>query len=861
VTAAAPSPLVGRDNELATLRSLYERAASYHAPQLVMVVGHQGTGKSRLVDELARALPPEARVYRGRAEAGVPYSAIASLLRDRVGGSDAARFRAAVEAVFGDARVGELTTFLGTLAGLSGGDSPFLGAFEGSAGQVDTIARAVLKRFVDLDAAAGPLVLILDDLQVADDATLELVDELGEGLAGVPVLLVCCARSELLVRRPGFGQAAGDMTRVELTNLAPESAAEMLRAILGPYGHVPDELVEDAAAMTGGNPFYLEEWVRLLVAEGALDTTATPWRLDAAAAAQVELPISVEQAIEARIAALGPNERALLEKASITGNVFWVSAIVALTRLEDGAAADVGHRGWHDDGLKAAILRRIDRLAEKDYVLRLPPEDSSIRGDVEVVFKHNLERELIFKMIDADRRRRYHRVAAQWLEVKLADRPQQQSEEQLEFLGQLHEGGGDARRAALALVAAGDKARLRYANSQAVDFYQRALALLDEDDVLPRLDALHNLGTVLVLVGRTDEAADRFHEMLRLAWLFDHPSKAGAAHGRIGRIYRLRGDYDTAMAHFSQARELFEKAQDRRGVAGALDDTGMVAWMRGEYPAALEQHRQALAIRRTLGDKRSIALSLANIGRVQLDMGAFAAALERFREALDLRRAIGDRPGVVSSMIDLGAVHEADGKLETAYEVLGDALKLAKEIGDRQGQARVLSRAGEVLLALGQTQEAADALERANELVGALGDKVGQIECARTLAEVSLVLGNRRVALEHARLALELAEKLGSRVHIGTARRVLAEVVAAGDLTAGVTDKGPSEERTAGAGELFQSAIRILAEVANDLELARCYRAFASFRERSGDTSEAVSLRLRADEIFGRLRGAASQGG
>jgi tetratricopeptide (TPR) repeat protein len=859
VTASAPIPLVGRETELATLRSVYERAVSYHAPQLVTVVGHQGTGKSRLVGELAASLPAAARVFRGRAEAGARYAAIASLLRDRVGGDSDAAFRAAVEQVFGDARVGDLTWFLGTLAGLRGGDSPFLGAFEGSAEQADAIARAVFKRFVDLDAAAAPLVLVLDDLDVADDATLDLVEELAEGLAGAPVVLVCCARSELLVRRPGFGQAAGDTTRIELRNLPPPVAGALLRQLLTPCGPVPDELVEDAVAMTGGNPHHLEEWVKLCVAEGALDIDATPWRLDAVRAAAVELPISVAQAIEARIAALGATERDLLEKASIFGNVFWVSGIVALTRLEQargGGDDATAHGGWHDDGLVSAVLRRIERLAEKDYVLALPPEDSSIRGDVEVVFKHNLERELVFTMIDAARRKRYHRVAAQWLEVKLADRPQQQSEEQLEFLGQLHEGGGDGRRAALAFIAAGDKARLGYANGPAVELYKRALALLDEDDVLPRLDALHNLGTVLVLVGKTDEAADRFYDMLRLAWLFDHPAKAGAAHGRIGRIYRQRGDYETALAHFRQARELFERAQDRRGVAGALDDAGTVVALRGDYPAALEQHREALAIRRTLGDKRSTALSLANIGRVQLDMGAFTNALERFREALELRRAAGDRPGVVASMIDLGAVHEADGRLESAYEVLADALKLAKEIGDRQGQARVLLRAGEVLLALGRPEDAAEALDRANEIATGLGDRVGQIECGRTLAEVQLALGRHDVALEHARQALELAEKLGSRVHIGTANRVLAEVVAAGDLS----DGGAVAERAGGADALFQRAIHILGTVANDLELARCYRAFADFRERLGDAPEAVSLRLRADEIFGRLRGAASQG-
>jgi tetratricopeptide (TPR) repeat protein len=214
--------------------------------------------------------------------------------------------------------------------------------------------------------------------------------------------------------------------------------------------------------------------------------------------------------------------------------------------------------------------------------------------------------------------------------------------------------------------------------------------------------------------------------------------------------------------------------------------------------------------------------------------------------------------------MDLGKVHEADGKLEAAHEIFGDALKLAKEIGDRQGQAQVLARIGEVLLSLGRHAEAAAALEKANEICVALGDRVGQAECARRLAEASLVRGERDVASAQARRSLELAEAIGSRAHVGAALRVLGEVAAAGDMTAGVTDPGEAKPRTDGAAadELFREAIRVLGEVQNDLELARAYRAFAAFRERSGFSEDAVKLRIRADEIFGRLRGAASgQGG
>ncbi len=856
------SALVGRETEMETLRGALLRAVEYQAPQVVTVLGNQGTGKSRLVADWAKGITVPVRVFRGHAvKEGPRYGAISRLLRDRFeisegDSSDLARdkFHHIIQDVFGDRRVGEVVHFLGSFLDLRFPESPFLRAFEDNQRQHDEIARAIFRRFIEVDAAQSPVVLCFDDLQWADEDTLQVIEEASEGLAGSPVVIVVCARPELLVRRPRWCHHAGDHTRLELRNLEPFDSARLLKNLMARADSVPDDLIEDAVEQTGGNPFFMEELIRLFLANGTIDTSGAKWRIDSDLAAETELPISIEEAIEARIAALDPDERDLLEKGAIFGNVFWLSALVALTRCEklfeeEGRATKLPGPppmgGWSEDGLSSLFEKRIDDLTERDYLLRLPPEDSAITRDVEVVFKHNLERELCTKMIDTDRRRRYHRIAAQWLDTKLTDR----SEEQLEFLAQLYERGGDTRRAAQCYVAGGDKARTRYANEQAVDFYQRGLTLLDYDDALARIEALHNLGDVLALIGRLDEAAVRFHEMLRTAWLLDHPKKGGAAHGRLGRLARQRGEYDRALEHFRMAHQLFEKTGDRRGVAGALDDIGKVSWLRGAYSTALEHHRQALAIRRALGDKRSIALSLANIGRVHHDSGSFKAAIEQFREALELRREIDDKGGVISSLCDVGSVHEADGNLEAAYEFFAEAMRMAREIGDKWGKAHVLGRLGAVELLRKHPREAQGYLVEAIDIGKSLGDRLGQAESSRRLAEVLLALGDAPGALEQGRRALDLSEKVGSRVHAGMAQSTLGEILGSGAF--------PDADRVR-AEQHFRSAIDILAAHKSELELARCYRAFAIYRERGGQVADAAKLRAKADDIFGRLRGAAN---
>ncbi|HUS63731.1 MAG TPA: tetratricopeptide repeat protein [Kofleriaceae bacterium] len=870
------SPLVGRDAELAEMGEVVSRAVDFHTPQLITVIGNQGTGKSRLIAELCEkhARPP-VRVFNGRATPEGPrYGAIQRLLRHRFGidadiASDAvlARFTAEVERVFDDKRVSEVRHFLGQFVDLMVPDihtpeSPFLRVLAENAEQLDEITRTVLRRFIEEDAKHGPLVLVFEDLQWADDDTLQVLRELGNGLGGSAVVLIVATRPDLLVRFSDWGSASTDHTRIDLRNLEPDDAATMLENLLGRCDVVPPDIIDSAVEMTGGNPHFLEQLVRLFLDNGTIDASREPWRLDADKAAETELPISIEEAIQGRIAALEQEERDALEKGAVFGNVFWSGAVVALTRIEAAAAADkAGATGlarrvagqdhaeldWTEAGepMRKRVIEVLEDLVESDYLLRLDAEDSTIVGDTELVFKHNLERELIAKSTEPKKLARYHRLAAQWLETKLSAR----SEEQLEFLAQLYERGGEPHRAAHCYLAGADKARARYANDPAVELYKKALARLGDDDPVARLDALHNYGSVLDLIGRTDEAHRQFSEMLRVAWLFDQRGKGGAAHSRLGRIYRRRGEYDRAMEHLRAAHELFTRASDRRGIAGTLDDIGKVHWLRGAYGQALEFHRQALAIRRALDDRRSIALSLANIGRVHNDSGAFKAACRQFREALDLRRDINDLPGVVQSLCDLGGVHTADGAYEMALEMFGEAHRIAEEIGDKLAQSEVLSRLGECKAAMGRGTEAVEHLLEAISLATQLAHKAAVSECCRRLAEVYIVMGDAAQAYDYAMRALAISEEVGTRVHVGTAHRVLAEAIASA---------GDTPDQVRRAEEHFRHAVEILAGMKNELELARCYRSFAGLCDRIGKPEDATKLRTRADEIFGRLRGAAS---
>ncbi len=845
-------PLLGRSAELDQLDGVLQRSIEYRAPQLVSVLGTQGVGKTRLVAEwLTRIAQRQAagtigrpRVYRGRAATGSgSYALISRLLRDRFGiadGDDDAKkkekVRTQVTDVFGDRRMTEVLHFLGRYLELKIDDNAFLRAVSDDTRHEDAIARTVLRRFLELDAERSPLVLAFDDLHLADDDSLTLLGELARGLGGSPVVMVAGARPELFVRRPDFGQGEVDHTHIDLGPLERKDGEKLLRGMLAKAEPLPSDLVEDVLELTRGNPFFIEEVVRIFCGNGTITVTGDRWRIDAHRAAQVSLPMSVEEAIEARISALSRIERDLLEKAATLGSVFWLGALVVLSRLD---APDSVDKFEFEE--RARIEAALEDLVERDYLLRMP--DSSVPGEIEFIFKHNLEHDLIQKLLHPSRARRYYLMAAEWLETRMPPRDEQ-SGEQLEFQALLYERGGAPDRSSVWYLQAAEKARARFAHDAAIDLFAKGLKLADADSALARLEALHNYGDVLQRGGRTAEALSAFREMLRAAWRLDHQAKAGAAHSRIGRLHRAMGDYDKSEEHLKISLKLFRVAGDSRGVAAVEDDLGRVAFLRGDYSSALERHGRSLDLRRAMDDQRGIALALHNLAKVHQALGAAGEAVVRENEALALRRDIGDRLGVIQSLESIASSARDRGELGRALDLLGEALAISREIGDRLEQAHILTRMSECMIKLARDPEAREHLTQAVELAQAFGDKLLQSEAARLLAEVLLQLGEARAAREQARRALELAEKVGSRPHVGMAHRVLGVVHDKG----GITD----EDKQA-ADTHFQRAIEILGEVGAEVELGHTYRSYASTLTARGDHDGAETFAERAEEITQRI--------
>jgi tetratricopeptide (TPR) repeat protein len=864
------APFVGRAAEHAILDEALA-AAKKGETRVVTLVGPPGIGKTRLIQEFIlrhrapgiRADPTSGgpglspRVYRGSArETGAAFEVYARLLRSRFGlveGMDRetakAQIRDQIAAVLDDAKVGDVAYFLGQLVGVPGEESPLTRAVADEPAEAALIRRAVLKAFLEADAAVSPICLVFEDLHEAHDDSLSLLRYLLEYLDG-PLLVVCASRPELLARQEDWGRAGEARHRVvELGPLPDADAKEVMQALLQPcQGGPPEALVAAACAYAAGVPLLLEQVVRVYHDKGVLSEVSEldqepEWAVDMDKLSAAGRPLTEEDAVAARLAALDEYERTLLEHAAAQGAVFWSGALVPLQRL--GCEAPTA---WDEEaaGDVLDVAEALVDLCERGYIVKLP--DSSFPGSDEFAFNNGKEREAIQKRGRQSAMKRFHQAIADWMEDQQTLRA---SHEHVAMLARHREEAADPMSAGLAYLDAGDVARARYAASRAADYYEKGLGLLGERLAGRRLDALHHYGDVLLLAGRVDDALAAFREMLALAYRLDRKGKGGAAHNRIGRLYRDTGSLDEAQKHLETGLALFRAANDERGVASSIDDIGKLHWLKGEYDLALTALQDGLARRRKLADRRSIALSLNNLGLVHQDSGDFKDAAGDFAQSLQIRREIGDLVGVTQSLNNLGTCAQDLRDYPRALALFSEALEVAKQIGDRNRRALVLTNIGELHYRMGEPAKAIEVLREAESLCDELGDKLGLAETLRGLGKAYMHQGDLAKARDAIRRAVDLFAEVRSKVHLGIALRSLGEITAAG---------GWGSAHTKSAREYFARAVTIFEQTGNDVELARTYKVFSRFLL-DGDAKtdenarrEALGMNTRAEAIFTRLR-------
>jgi predicted ATPase/class 3 adenylate cyclase len=831
-SATQAAPLVGRQRELAVMGAALAPVRLGFGTMLELV-GDAGVGKTRLLDEFGATAGADLARVGARCDqykSSTPYFVFRSLLRPlfpgELGGTprdNAELLRATVERV-----APELEPWLPLVALVLDVDVD-------STREVDDLDPAfrrarlhgVLEQLLRALLPSAALIL-LEDVHWIDEASSELLRHLGATNADRP-WAICCTR------RPGedgFVAAAGvppiaAMT-VMLEPLHDDAAAELVRAVAG-------EALDNAAVgaivrRAGGNPLFLNELATSAGHEGT-----------------EELPDTVGAVVGTRIDRLDPADRALLRWASVLGVVFDGNVIADV--LDGDTAASAGSEAW-------------ERLTE--FIERDPYVAGGFR------FRHALIRDAAYEGLPFRRRRELHARVGEVLELRHAD----SVEEVAELLSLHFSLALDAERTWRYSLLAGDRARAKFANVEAAEFYRRAvdvasaLALADAE----RAAAWEALADVSAPAGRLRDAQEALGQARGLAaaeaqaelmlkegllreeqgayaealrWYARGEQAAASiadADERARREVELKraraqarfrqGRYDEALVLASMVIERATGLHDMRDLAHAYYLAHMIHTFRGDE----ERHAfrgLALPIFEEIGDLVGQASVLNNLGIEAYYEGRWDEARDLYERSRALRERIGDAINVATTTNNIGEIESDQGRFDEAEQSFRETLRIVEAAGHLLLTAVARGNLGRVASRVGRYDEADELLRGAAEQLEDIGAAPFAVELQARHAELRGLRGDDPAAVV---AAADAAARRLDEAGVPAAVRVLLERVRGVALVRA----GRSVEARASLAEALDVAERAHA----DYEIALTLRAIARL-----DDEES----LRAHEIFTRL--------
>jgi class 3 adenylate cyclase/tetratricopeptide (TPR) repeat protein len=724
------APMVGRSVELGLLDGALRTAVAKSACHLALVLGPAGVGKSRLVQEFLAIVEGQGTVLRGRCVEygeGLTYWPIAQVIRQAAAASGQAGLHGLLKGEEHAAFVAE------GLAGVAG-----------TAGQTasrEEVPWAVRRLFEAL-ARGRPLIVVVDDLHWAEPALLDLLEHVARFARDAPILVVGIARPELLDDRPDWELGDPEVTAMMLEPLGEDECGRLIRNLLGGAG-VSTQTAGSIAEAAGGNPLFIEELIAELIDRRLLVRSDDRWEATADLA-HVRIPASVSALLAARLDRLDVEERAVLERASVVGQVFDRRAVVALSPGPARPAV-----GPHLTTLVRRQLIRAEGAGGADG-------DAATAGSEGFRFRHLLIRDVTYEALPKRRRAELHERLANWLgrddgEVlpeldEIAGHHFEQAYRYLEQLGRVGPREAElAKRAATRLASGGRRAMSRDDPPAAVNLLARALDLLPTGDP-ERLGSLLDLGDALAEVGELRRA----HEVLAEA--VDGAQLAGdrllSARGTIALLYvrevtRPRGWTEQAEREAGRAIALFEQTGDRVGLANSWRVIAHVYNRRFQWAELERVGQRILRYARRAGDRRTETRILGGIS-ASLCLGPTPAgeAVERCQRIL---AELGGAPRPTMMVLDSLALCSAMlERFDEAERFLARADTIREELtGKLWKVGRVEFTASTYLLA-GRPGDAERVLRPAYEAFARMGEKGGTLAIhAALLAEAISALGSR----------------------------------------------------------------------------------------------------------------------
>lgn len=802
-TAILTGRMVGRQREITILRRFVQPVFEGRFAGVIYVYGNPGLGKTRLVSELRhelagrskhnwysctcnpvsqRPLEPFRQVLRRYFE----FSAQDSVQVNRCRFEEKldeliTRLNESVDVPDLGVELYRVRSCLGALIDLQWDGSLYQQLspelrIENSLGALKTLLKA--------ESLCQPVVLELEDLHWMDKESIEFVSFLTRALTNIPLVIVCTSR----YRDNGDGfsfplEKGVQQLSIELPSLEELDVGALAGQVLG--GKPSKKLVQYLARRTQGNPFFIEQLVIDLRERGLLKNVPGG-RVDMLEHQTVELPVSINEVLVARLDRLDAETRSMVLAAAILGPAFELGV------------------------LKYLMLPSVDISA--------PMEQAVIKGILHVLgaeryaFSHALMRDAAYDLQSRSRLRELHAKAGNAIEhlyagdlpsyypelvhhFRLAEQSElerryahlagKQAMQKCEFrtaIPMLQRtvdlfGDSESSISTKLLKSIGDCHFTLGDYKAAEGMYSSSLDLATRlNDLKAEVDVRSGLGDIALKQGQYDKAAIIAEQNLAVCESIGNEKGVADSLLRLSTALQRKGNPDEARACCERALDINRMREDHSGIGSNLNALGSLAYRSGEFRNAATYFEQTLSECRAADDLVGMATALNNLGNSAIELGEESRAMEFYEESLEIRKEVGEKHGIAASLNNLCYLPYSQGDYAKARKYAKESHQVAREIGNPHIIAMNLNNLGLFDSLEGNYAQARRYFMESIQLARNIGEPWGIAQTLCSLADTELRLGNLNEARGNLREALEIAKSIKADSIMVTALASVAEL-------------------------------------------------------------------------------------
>jgi len=575
-----------------------------------------------------------------------------------------------------------------------------------------------------------PIVMILEDVQWADESSIFIINYLLRNAKKFRMLLLLSYRPEEAGPLKSLINDAlqnMDANKISVPSLDKASIIELLDEIFEPNSF-PETFKDNLFQRCDGNPLFILEVLKSMLDEGNITLKDGTYYLEQES---YEFPSSIQDIIQIHLDSLMPNAIALSEYLSCIGKEFYLDVASSINTIEDSA--------------------KTFRILDSKHIIVL--HGGSGR------FNHSIFQEVLYDGINDRWKAKYHGMIADYYEDSYSDK----KDEVMYHLAKHFSKARQPEKAFDYSIKAAEMAESAFAAEEALKYYDMALEsmplLKHLNEKEERIKLYMNKVNMLRLIGKMDEVTELIKESISIARELDDETLIADMKMTMAAHLSTQGETEKVKMLCDESISTYQKTENREGFMKFYSTMGHYHFKRGEYDKSNEFHMKEMAIASELGDENNILSALSNLGPLYWQMRDYDRGKATFEKIIQLSMKLGEMGGMISALNGLGLIHWNQGNFEGAMECFRDALRESNEIKDIIWIGVSSCNVGLIHVELNEHEEAMKHYQKYLQISEEIGNKDGMNIALGNIGDIHLYAGNYEKALDYYSRKLEIARE------------------------------------------------------------------------------------------------------